>query len=153
MAANTGKTVLVHYVGTLDDGSVFDSSREREPFTFVVGSGSVIPGFDATVGDMTVGEKTTFIVRPDEAYGDYDDTLIETIPLEVFDGKIPAAGQMVMLQDQDGNQFAGTVKSATMDSVEMDFNHPLAGKPLTFELELIEVKDTPAEDADEDEEE
>jgi len=149
MASNTGRKVFVHYTGTLDDGSVFDSSREREPFAFVAGSGQAIAGFDAAVADLAVGDTVTVTVEPEQAYGERYPDEVQTLPLEVFQGQIPPAGQMVMLQTQDGQQVAATALGASMSGVELDFNHPLAGKTLTFEIEMIDVQDAPEADDDE----
>ena len=149
MASNTGRKVFVHYTGTLDDGSVFDSSREREPFAFIAGSGQAIAGFDAAVADLAIGDTVTVTVEPEQAYGERYPDEVQTLPLEVFQGQIPPAGQMVMLQTQDGQQVAATALGASMSGVELDFNHPLAGKTLTFEIEMIDVQDAPEADDDE----
>ena len=149
MASNTGRTVVVHYTGTLEDGSVFDSSKEREPFEFVAGSGQVIPGFDAAVADLAVGDTVTVVIAPEQAYGERFDEEVQTVPVEIFNGQIPPAGQIVMLETPEGQQIAATSVGASMKGVELDFNHPLAGKTLTFEIEMLDVRDAPAQEEEE----
>ena len=148
MGSNTGRTVSVHYTGTLEDGSVFDSSREREPFTFVAGSGHVIPGFEAAVADLAVGDTVTVVIEPEQAYGEYYLDQVKTLPAEIFGSAIPLAGERIFLQTPDG-PCAATAKGASMKGVEVDFNNPLAGKTLTFEIEMLDVQDTPVSDGEE----
>jgi len=131
-----GNTIKVHYTGTLDDGTVFDSSRGREPLQFVVGAGQMIPGFDSAVVGMEVGEIRTFALAPEQAYGYPDDQRILMIPKTQF------PEDMVL---EEGMQLAGPggmpviVKAIGEDSVTIDANHPMAGKTLTFEVELMEI--------------
>lgn len=146
MVSNTGRTVFVHYTGTLEDGSVFDSSRERDPYAFVVGEGTMIAGFEDAVTDMAVGETKTVVIEPDHAFGPHYPDEVQTLPLKTFEGQIPTAGQVIMLQSEDGQQVGATVLNVGMDGVEVDFNHPLAGKILTFEIEMIDVQDTASSD-------
>ncbi len=126
--------MAVHYHGTLDDGSVFDSSRELEPLEFVVGSGQLIEGFDRAVQGLAVGETVTVRLTPEEAYGQPDPSLIITIPLDPALTGIEA-GQQVQL----GTGFVVTVTEVTEDSITLDGNHGLAGEALTFEIELVEI--------------
>ncbi len=141
--SNEGKTVKVHYKGTLDDGTVFDSSYDRgEPIEFTCMGGQVIPGFDEGVKDLAVGETTTIHIEPEDAYGPYREELIDQIPVE----NIPNAdqlpvGQVIYLTGRDGTPMPAKVASIEDGMVTFDFNHPMAGKPLNFDLELVEVVD------------
>lgn len=136
---NRGDTVRVHYTGTLTDGSVFDSSRDREPLEFTVGSGQVIPGFDDAVTGMQVGEEKSVTIPADEAYGPHRTDLFLSVDRSQFpDDMEPEIGQQ--LQISDGRQtFPVTIREVSDDHVVLDANHPLAGKDLTFNLELIDI--------------
>lgn len=140
MAAD-GSTVKVHYKGTLDDGTVFDSSREREPLEFTLGEGRVIPGFEEAVKDMEVGQSKTVTIPADEAYGQHRDDLL--VPIEkchLPEGLEPEVGQQLQMQKANGQMSIVTVTEVAEDKIMIDANHPLAGKNLTFELELVESK-------------
>jgi peptidylprolyl isomerase len=139
MAPKSGDTVNVHYRGTLADGSEFDSSEDREPLSFEVGAGQVIPGFDAAVSDLEVGGTTTVTIPADEAYGDHDEEGVQTFPLDFFGGQVPEVGWTVELETQDGQQVPAAIIGVSEESVVLDFNHPLAGQDLTFEITLVEV--------------
>ena len=142
MALPDGTTVRVHYRGTLDDDSEFDSSAGRDPLEFTIGSGQVIPGFEQAVGDLAVGEKTTVRIEAEEAYGPRHDEAVQRIPRDAFPEE-PPVGVMVELQAPDGRTLAATVTEIAEDAIELDFNHPLAGEALTFELELVDTVDAP----------
>lgn len=142
MADNIGKTAVVHYRGTLDDGSEFDSSIGGDPLEFVVGGGDIIPGFDKAVAEMSPGDKQTITIAPEDAYGERTEEAVQKAPREMFGDHEPVEGEMVGLVGPDGRQLAATIKSIGDDGVELDFNHPLAGKALTFEIELIELVET-----------
>lgn len=141
--SNEGKIVKIHYTGTLDDGEKFDSSYDHgEPIEFKCMAGSVIKGFDDAVVDMSVGDKKTIHLEPNEAYGEYDEKLVMAVPVE----NVPNAselpiGESIYLQGPDGMPIPANVISVDDKEVRLDLNHPLAGKPLNFELELVEVKD------------
>jgi peptidylprolyl isomerase len=139
MAPKPGDTVHVHYRGTLADGSEFDSSEGREPLSFEIGSGQVIPGFDAAVSALEIGESATVTIPAEEAYGCHDDEGIQTFPLDFFGGQVPEVGWTVELETQDGQQVPAAIVGVSEESVVLDFNHPLAGKDLTFEITLVEV--------------
>ena len=138
---NSGKSVSVHYTGTLDDGSKFDSSYDRnEPLSFIAGVGMMIPGFDRTVVDMEVGESRSIHIEPAEAYGEYNEKKV--LVSKISD--IPGAenleiGQNVMLMNDMGMRFPVTVTAKTEESVTFDGNHRLAGKALNFDITLLEV--------------
>lgn len=137
--ARRGDTVHVHYTGTLADGSVFDSSEGREPLTFEIGSGQVIPGFDAALDGMTVGEQKTVTIPADDAYGPRRDELMLGVPREQFPAHItPEVGQQLQMS-QEGESFMVTIREVADDVVVLDANHPLAGEDLTFALSLVRI--------------
>lgn len=139
MKPQTGDTVRVHYTGTLSDGSEFDSSAGRPPIEFVVGEGTVIPGFELAVVDLEVGDTVTVTIPADEAYGERFDEAVQQVPLEAFGESAPQAGWMVQMQDPTGQQLQALILEVGDEIVTLDFNHPLAGQDLTFELELVEI--------------
>ena len=130
----SGDRVTVHYTGTLDDGSEFDSSQGRDPLEFEVGAAQVIPGFEQAVEVLSVGESTTFRLEPGDAYGEARDDL-------VFD--VPQANAPDGLTVGDSVQLAtgqpATVLAVSEQTVKIDANHPLAGQALTFSVELMSV--------------
>lgn len=134
-----GKTVKVHYKGTLDDGSIFDTSEGRDPLEFQVGSGQVIPGFDAAIQNMDEGATETITIPSAEAYGEVREDMIATIPHEQFpDGLNPEIGQTLQLKTPDG-ALPVRVVDVQNEGVTIDGNHPLAGQNLTFELTVVGV--------------
>ena len=142
MSENSGsKTARVHYTGTLADGTVFDSSRERDPFEFVVGAGQVIKGFDDAVADMAVGETTTVTVSSDDAYGPHvAERVIQVDHSQFAEGVVPEVGMQLQSDGGEGQPpMVVTVTEVTEDKVILDANHPLAGQDLTFEIELMEL--------------
>lgn len=141
--SNEGKIVKINYVGTLDDGTKFDSSYDHgQPIEFTCMAGDVIPGFDTAVLDMEVGDKKTVHLEPAEAYGEVREELIQVVPMEnIPDAEHLPVGETVYMQGPDGMPFPVQVAKIENGEVTFDMNHPLAGKPLNFELELMEVKD------------
>ena len=149
--ANKGEQVSGKYSVTLDDGTLVDSTEmhDDEPLVFTVGVGQVIPGFDAAVLDMKVGETREVDIEPKDAYGEYNPNLLQTERIEdVPDGRELAkhVGEVVYLQN-GGDTFRGIVVSAENGMVSVDFNHELAGKRLHFKIELLEAVESPAPDA------
>lgn len=140
--SNEGKTVKIHYTGSFDDGEVFDTSRlSGEPLEFTCGAGMVIKGFDDAVKDMAVGDKKHIHLEPEEAYGAVNEELIQTAPVQnVPNAQDLPVGESVYMQGPDGRPFPVKVVSVDDQNVVFDMNHPMAGKPLNFELELMEVK-------------
>ena len=136
-----GTTVRVHYVGTLDDGTQFDSSRDRgETLEFQAGTGMMIPGFDKAVMDMEVGEIRTVRIPAAEAYGEVDEKKIAKIPIDKFPSAAQAPiGVPIQLMGPGGMPMPAVITSVDVQFVTVDFNHRLAGKDLTFEIELVEV--------------
>ncbi len=138
--AEVGDTVNVHYTGTLDDGSVFDSSLGREPLQFTLGAGQMIPGFEQAVIGMELGETKTVTIPADQAYGPYYDDLVFVIPREQLPaGMEPAVGQKLQSQSATGQVMIVTVTEVSETSVTVDANHELAGEDLTFEIQLVEI--------------
>lgn len=138
---NVGKQVSVHYRGTLNDGSVFDSSYERnEPLTFICGAGQMITGFDAAVAVMKVGEEMDVKLTPEMAYGPSNPDMIFTVNISDMPGSEDLfVGQGVYLSDQVGRQFPVRVTAKDDTTVTFDANHEMAGKDLNFHIELLEV--------------
>lgn len=138
--AKSGDTVHVHYTGKLDDGTVFDSSEGRDPLSFELGKEMVVPGFEKAVSGMEIGEKKTVSFPSDEAYGPRMDQLVFMVPRENLPpGYDPQEGQMLRMETKDGRQMDVMVVGADESSVKLDANHPLAGKDLTFDVELVKV--------------
>lgn len=138
--AKAGDTVRVHYTGRLDDGTVFDSSRGREPLEFTIGSGSVIPGFEQAVVGMAPGESKRETVPADQAYGAYDENLVFQVGRDGLpDDLEPEVGQELAARTEAGQIMRLTVREVDEAGVTLDANHPLAGKDLTFDIELVEI--------------
>lgn len=136
----TGDKVKVHYHGKLTSGETFDSSAGREPLEFEVGGGMVIKGFDDGVTGMTIGEKKTINIPFDEAYGPLNPEMLIDMPRERFPAEMELEiGMPLMMSDNQGNQFQVTITEIKEVSVMLDANHPLAGKDLIFDLELVEI--------------
>ena len=135
-----GDTVRIHYTGTLSDGTTFDSSQGREPLQFTVGSGQIIPGLDHAIPGMSVGETKTVTVPAAEAYGARNPDGVQSVPREQVPDHIPLdPGTQLQVQTGDGQTLPVTVTEVTAEVVVLDANHPLAGKDLTFEVELVEI--------------
>ncbi|MBC8379273.1 MAG: peptidylprolyl isomerase [Planctomycetes bacterium] len=138
--AKTGDTVKVHYTGTLDDGSTFDTSAEREPLEFTLGDKQMIPGFENAVMGMAVDESKTFKIPSDEAYGPHhDERIIEMGRDQVPEDMKIEVGQQLEMASQDGQRVIVIVKEVTEETLKLDANHPLAGQDLNFEIKLVEV--------------
>ena len=141
MSVQNGNTVAVHYRGTLEDGEQFDSSYDRgEPLAYQAGTGEMIPGFDAAVTGMEVGEKKTFTLEPTEAYGEKNPAAVQEVPRAMFgEGANLAVGTIVQGQNENGQTMMATVMAITEDTVTVDLNHPMAGKSLTFDVEVVSI--------------
>ncbi len=136
-----GDTVRVHYHGKLDDGSTFDSSQGRDPLEFVVGSGQVIKGFDQALVDMKVGDKKNVHIPVDQAYGHHNSEMVMEYPRKDFPEDMePQLGMELSLSDAQGQVFPVVISEIREDSVILDANHPLAGKDLHFEIELVSIQ-------------
>lgn len=138
--AKSGDTVAVHYTGTLADGTVFDSSRSREPLSFTLGAGQVIPGFEDAVMGLSPGESRTTTIAADQAYGAHQPDLVFDVDRAQLPPDIaPAVGEQYQMRQGDGQVMVVTVQDVGDDHVTFDANHPLAGQDLTFDLELVSI--------------
>lgn len=136
----TGDKVRIHYTGTLSDGEVFDSSEGRDPLEFTVGSGQIIPGLDAAMPGMSVGEKKTVDVPVDQAYGAVNPEARQAVPRADIPDDIPLEpGTQLQVQTPQGQVMPVTVFEVSEEQVVLDANHPLAGRDLTFAIELVEI--------------
>lgn len=137
--AKTGDTVRVHYTGRLEDGNVFDSSQGREPLEFTLGSGQVIPGFEEAVTGMAPGDERTVTIPSDQAYGPRRDEMMVQVGRDQFPDNVePEVGQQLQVS-QGGQVAVVTVAGVSDQGVTLDANHPLAGKDLIFDLQLVEI--------------
>ena len=138
--AEEGKTVKVHYTGTLQNGEVFDSSKEKEPLEFTLGEGQLIPGFEKAVIGMNVGDSTTINIPSTEAYGDTREDLIIAVPKDQLPKEIePKVGMQLQVNQENGQPVPVRIAEITDTELKLDANHPLAGEDLTFEIELVNV--------------
>ena len=138
--AKSGDTVRIHYTGTLADGSTFDSSDGRDPLEFKLGTGQVIAGFDAAVDGMSVGDAKTVEIPAEQAYGPHNPDAQQSFPRDKIPDDVPLdIGTQLQLQSSQGQPMMVTVAEVTEEAVILDANHPLAGKDLTFKIELVEI--------------
>jgi len=142
--AENGNTVSVHYKGTFPDGEVFDDSRIRgEAMDVLIGSGNIIPGFETALVGMTEGETKTVNLKAEEAYGQPDPNAIATVPKTAFpDNYDFQVGAKVQGQDPGGNVVLAEIVSFDEENVTLDHNHPLVGRDLNFEIELVHIDDS-----------
>ena len=142
--ATNGNMVSVHYKGTFDDGTEFDNSYNRgETINFVLGSQQMIAGFDEAVNGMQVGEKKTIRLTPDKAYGQEDPNAFTEVPRQSFPDDFPLQeGVTVQGTDPEGRPLIGTINKIEESNVLLNLNHPMAGKDLNFEIELVNVDET-----------
>ena len=138
--AKYGDTVKVHYTGRLDDGTVFDASINGDPLQFTIGSGQIIPGFEQAVVGMNPGESKTVKIPAEDAYGQRrEDLIIEVEKSQLPEGLKPEVGLQLQSRQPDGRIVVLTIADITESHVTLDANHPLAGKDLTFEIQLVEI--------------
>ena len=143
MTAKQGDSVKVHYHGTLNDGTVFDSTYEESPLDFTIGEGEIIPGFEQAVEGMDEGEKKNITVEPENAYGEYNERGVVQVPRENLPEDIqPEKGMMLQLNTPEDQVVYVTVTEIEEENVTLDANHPLAGKTLNFDIELLQVNPT-----------
>lgn len=139
MSIKDGDTVKVHYTGSLADGTVFDSSRERVPLEFVMGKGMLIPGFEAAIMGKETGDTVSVRIPPAEGYGDVDPDLVFTVArAQVPSHIIPEPGLQLQLSSDEGAMDVVVVEAGE-DEIILDANHPLAGKELNFEIEVVSI--------------
>lgn len=138
--AKSGDTVKIHYTGRLEDGTVFDSSAEREPLEFTIGGGQVIPGFEQAVLGMALEESKTEKIPMDQAYGPHREEMVLEVSREQIPPDInPEVGQQLQIQQANGQSVPVFVTEVTDSQITLDANHPLAGEDLTFEIQLVEI--------------
>jgi peptidylprolyl isomerase len=138
--ANKGNKVKVHYTGKLNDGTVFDSSENREPLEFVLGEGNMIQGFDAAVEGMELGSQKSVVIPSVEAYGDKRDDMMVDIPIDQVPADIkPEVGMDLSIQNQEGQPMPVKVVNVDDKKITLDANHPLAGQDLNFDIKLVEI--------------
>ncbi len=139
-AVKKGDTVRVHYIGTLEDGTVFDKTAESGPLEFIVGEGKLIPGFDDAVVGMRTGEKKTVKIPSERAYGPrIDDLEVALERANLPEDVKPEVGKKVRIGAGEGAKTDFTITEVSDESVTLDANHPLAGQDLTFEIELVDI--------------
>ena len=135
-----GDTVRVHYTGTLGDGTQFDSSRGADPLEFAMGQGQLIAGFETAVAGLAPGESVTVTLAPEEAYGESNAEMVQEVPRRMMpEGVELEPGMVLQGKSDEGRVDNFTIVSLTEETVTLDANHPLAGKSLTFEIELVEI--------------
>ena len=140
MIAKAGDTVQVHYKGTLADNSVFDSSEGRDPLEFTIGSEQVIPGFETAVNGMKKGDKKTVTIQSSDAYGEHRAELVVNLEREKLPEDLePEVGRQLQLSGPEGQTAIMTIVDFNEATITLDANHPLAGKDLTFEIELVGI--------------
>ena len=135
-----GDVVKVHYTGKLTDGEQFDSSKGREPLEFIVGAGQMIKGFDNAMTGMSVGERKTINISPEDAYGEKNEEAIIEFPRENVPASMPLeVGMKLELRSENGQPIPVTIDDIREDIIVLDANHTLAGKELVFDIELVEI--------------
>ena len=138
--AKAGDTVRVHYEGQLSDGTIFDSSLEREPIEFILGQDTVIPGFEQAVIGMEVGESKDVSIPPEDGFGEYSEDLVVNIEKSILPPDInPELGMQLEVSSEEETPRVFTIADIAEDIITLDGNHPLAGKEIAFKIELIEI--------------
>ena len=142
MNIKNGQRVCIHYTGRFANGNVFDSSVDREsPLYFVAGSGALLPNFEQAVCNMKVGEKKSFGLTSEEAYGPRQDDAVQSVPREHFSPEMDLkVGERISGKSPNGQPIQAKIMSVQDDSVTLDFNHPLAGVDITFDVEVLNVE-------------
>ena len=140
MAIKKGDKIRVDYTGTLEDGTVFDTSDGKEPLEFEVGSGQIIKGFDEAVVGMKNGEEKEVIIKPEDAYGEANPELQKKIPKsQLPEGQEPKPGMTLAIATPDGRQVPVKISEVSDTDITIDLNHPLAGKTLTFKIKIVGI--------------
>ncbi|MEO1070143.1 MAG: FKBP-type peptidyl-prolyl cis-trans isomerase [Cyanobacteria bacterium J06638_6] len=139
--AKTGDSVSIHYTGKLEDGTVFDSSRDRDPLQFAIGNSEVIPGFEAAVVGMTPGDAKTEVIQAENAYGPRREEMVMVVERHQIPDDIPLdVGLQLQLQGPQGQMVPVMVTNVSEADVTLDANHPLAGETLIFDIELMAIQ-------------
>lgn len=138
-SAKPGDVVRVHYTGTLEDQTVFDSSEGRDPLVFLLGEGEVIAGFEEAILGMTAGQTKNVHIPCDRAYGPYNETMLTDVDRSEIPADIPLETGLILQVEENDGIYPMTVKSFNEQTVTLDANHPLAGRDLNFKLTLVEI--------------
>ncbi|MCW4149763.1 FKBP-type peptidyl-prolyl cis-trans isomerase [Halomonas sp. 18H] len=134
-----GMQVTLHFTLKLEDGTVVDSTRDKQAATFQVGDGNLPPGFERPIMGLTAGEQGCYEISPEHAFGQHNPQNVQMIAVDDFGDQVPEPGMVMSFADAAGGELPGVIKEVGEKQVEVDFNHPLAGRTLTFEVEVIEV--------------
>ncbi|MGD2125618.1 MAG: peptidylprolyl isomerase [Desulfobacteraceae bacterium] len=138
--AKDGDKVRVHYTGTLEDGTVFDSSKGRDPLEFTIGNGAVMPGLEKGIVGMETGESKTLSIPPEDAFGErLDELVVEVNKSDLPDTIEPAIGKWLKMLQPGGSPIELVITGVSEDTVTLDANHPLAGRTLLFDIQLVEI--------------
>ena len=137
-----GMEVTLHFTLSLEDGTTVDSTRDKAPATFQVGDGNLPPGFEHPLKGLAAGDTGRFEVTPEHAFGQHNPQNIQLLKRDDFEGEVPDVGTVMSFADAAGGELPGVIKRIEGNQVEVDFNHPLAGRTLTFDVEVLDV--TPA---------
>jgi len=138
--AQNGDSVKIHYKGSLEDGTVFDSSEGRDPLGFTIGSGQVIPGFEEAVLGMSAGEAKSVLIPVDKAYGPRNEEMVMAFPIDQVPAELnPEVGQQLQMAGPGGQPLMVSVVEVTDEQIMLDANPPLAGKDLNFDIELVAI--------------
>ena len=147
MSISDNQVVSIHYeLRNVDNGEILDSNINAAPLSFIVGKGQIIPGLEEKIKDLKVDEKADIKVAAVDAYGVYDDNAVQTLPKEQFAGLELQVGMTLYGQGEHGETVQVIVKNFNDETVEIDFNHPLAGKDLLFAINVVEVRDATADE-------
>ncbi len=136
----SGTQVTLHFAIKLEDGGVVDSTFDRQPATFCVGDGSLLPGFERALYGLKAGDRRSLPIAPDQGFGQPNPQNVQTMPRQQFAEMELSEGLLIIFNDAANAELPGVVKAFDEQRVTIDFNHPLAGKPLTFDVEIIEVR-------------
>ncbi|WP_110669128.1 FKBP-type peptidyl-prolyl cis-trans isomerase [Salinicola halophilus] len=134
-----GMEVTLHFTVKLEDGEIVDSTRGKAPATFQVGDGNLPPGFEAPMKGLTAGEQGSYAISPEHAFGQHNPQNVQRLPRDSFEETVEP-GTMMSFADPAGGELPGVIASVDERYVDVDFNHPLAGRTLTFEVEVIDVR-------------
>ena len=138
--ASAGQKVHIHYTGRFPGGEVFDSSADRDPLAFELGAGQVIAGMEKAVTGMAVGDKQTVTIPPEEGYGDRDERLVQQVPNDALQGEVePQVGMQLQSQAPNGQVMQLVITEVADETFTVDANHPLAGRELEFDIELVSI--------------
>ncbi|MEA2060339.1 MAG: peptidylprolyl isomerase [Thermodesulfobacteriota bacterium] len=140
MSVTQGKTVSIEYTLKLDNDQVIDTNKGKDPLTFEIGASQIVPGLEKAIQEMEISEDKTVSVIPEEGYGEILQEAIVEVPLEQLPEELAQAGTQVQSQTQDGQVLQGKVQEVKDETAVIDFNHPLAGETLNFDVTILDVK-------------